>query len=384
MRCLVVDADAVPERLPAADLVIDAAYGTGFRGQWQAPQPSNPDALVLAVDIPSGIDGLTGEACGEVLAADCTVTFAAYKPGLLFGAGPDRAGEVVVADIGLDVSAARARLVDDVAVAAWLRPRARDDHKWRSAVRLVAGSPGMTGAAHLTAAAAQRAGAGYVRSSTPGSHTDPMAPTEVVVTALESSGWAEEVLADIDRFGALAVGPGLGRGAEVTEAVRRLVAAPTPMVVDGDGLVALGRDVGEVLSARSAASPPVVLTPHDGEFEALTGHRPEADRIADARALAAASGAVVLLKGPATVVAAPDGATLVVHSGDARLATAGTGDVLTGVTAAFLARGLAPLEAAAAAAQVHARAGALAWPDGMVASDLIPRLPEITNRLSGG
>jgi NAD(P)H-hydrate epimerase len=383
VRCRVVDAADAPRVLPPADLVIDAAYGTGFTGTYRAPRPARPDTPVLAVDIPSGVDGLTGVASGRALAADVTVTFAAYKPGLVLADGAALAGEVRVADIGLDVSSATARVVDDAAVATWLPARSLDAHKWRSAVRLIAGSPGMTGAAHLAAAAALRAGAGYVRLSTPGSDTDAGAPTECVVTPLPSDGWAAAVLDEgLDRFRSLAVGPGLGRHAGAVQQIRRvLTGASLATVVDGDGLTALGPAVVEVLAGRASDAGPVVLTPHDGEFATLTGAAPPADRFAAVRALAALVGAVILLKGPTTLVGHPDGSVLAVTSGDPRLATAGTGDVLTGVVAALLAAGLPGREAAAAAAHVHGRAGALAWPRGLVASDLVALLPVALSEL---
>jgi NAD(P)H-hydrate epimerase len=363
-----------PPGVPGCDLVVDAAYGTGFRGRWAPPDVGV--VPVLAVDLPSGLDGLTGEATGPVLAAVRTVTFAAHKPGLLLGAGPALAGEVEVADVGLDVSGARTHLVTDADVGSWLPRRAADAHKWRSAVWLVAGSPGMTGAASLAARGAQRAGAGYVRSSTPGSAPGGHGPVEAVATALPATGWASEVLADAGRFGALAVGPGLGREAATAVEVRALVAAHggVPLVVDGDGLHALGPEpVGEG----------VVLTPHDGEHERLAGCLPGPDRIDAARRLAQQTGAVVLLKGPTTVVADAGGSVLLAATGDQRLATAGSGDVLTGIVAALLAGGLDPLRAAAAGAHVHGSAGALGWRHGLVAGDLPDLVPAVLDRLAG-
>ena len=350
VRVEVLDAAAVPPRLPRADLVVDAAYGTGFRGGWAPPDPAG--APVLAVDIPSGVDGLTGEVGGGALAAARTVTFAALKPGLLLGAGPALAGDVEVADIGLDVSGATAHLVEAADVAAWLPDRARDSHKWKAAVWLLAGSPGMTGAAHLAARAAQRAGAGYVRVGSPGVDDDPVRPTEAVGRALPAEGFAPAVLDDLDRFGALAAGPGLGRAPATDAGVREvLAAAPVPVVVDGDGLTALaGGDGPEaVLRARPA---PTVLTPHDGEFARLAGAPPPPDRVDAARRLAARRGATVLLKGPTTVVADPDGAAL-------------------------LAQGVPPARAAAAGAWLHGRAGALGFRRGLVAGDLADLLPVV-------
>lgn len=371
VRVTVLDAADLPAALPPCDLVVDAAYGTGFRGSFAGPDAG--PAPVLAVDVPSGVSGLTGEASGRPLEADHTVTFAALKPGLLLGDGATLAGEVEVADIGLDVSSATAHLVEDVDVAAWLPPRPVSAHKWKAAVWVVAGSPGMTGAAHLSARAAQRAGAGYVRLSTPGVDDDPQRPTEAVGHALAGAGWDRAVLGDLERFGALVVGPGLGPGEASAAATHHVVTdAPLPVVVDGDGLSALGGDARTTLAKRQI---PAVLTPHDGEFERLSGHRPGPDRLAEARALAAELSAVVLLKGPTTVVAAPDGDVLVVTSGDARLATAGTGDVLSGLVGAFCAQGVDPFLAAAAAAHVHGRAATLGWPVGLVAGDLPDLVP---------
>ena len=370
VRVTVVDAAGRPATLPPADLVIDAAFGTGFRGEWSAPAT---DAPVLAVDIPSGVDGLTGAVGGQPMAAVRTVTFAALKLGLLLPPGAAYAGEVEVADIGLDVSSVRTQVLEAADVAAVLPSRGASGHKWQAAVRVVAGSPGMTGAAHLTAAAAFRAGAGYVTLSGPGVDDDPATPTEVVRRPLPSEGWADAVLADADRYGALAVGPGLGTAAGTVAEVRALVAGwPGPIVVDGDALTALGATAAEVTADRPV---PAVLTPHEGEFARLTGAPPGPDRIAGVRAVAAATGAVVLLKGPTTIVADPDGAVLVSTTGDARLATAGTGDVLTGVVAGLLAGGVSPRPAAAAAAFLHGRAGAVGWRYGLVASDLLDRLP---------
>jgi NAD(P)H-hydrate epimerase len=370
VRVAVIDAGDAPAVLPTADLVIDAAYGTGFRGEYRAPDPG--DALVLAVDIPSGVDGLTGQPAGRVLEADATATFAALKPGLLLGPGPELAGAVSVADIGLDVSAATTHLVGAAAVAGWLPAPRAAAHKWQSAVWVVAGSPGMSGAAALCCAGAQRAGAGYVRLSTPGGEATDLAP-EVVTVDLPAAEWAAPVLDGLGRFSALVVGNGLGTGAATAGALREVVAGArdrgVPTVVDADGLTALGRHAADVVG------PSTVLTPHDGEFARLAGGPPGDDRIAAARRLAAETGAVVLLKGRATIVAAPDGRVLVSTTGDERLATAGTGDVLAGVVGALLAQGLTPLHAAAAGAFIHGRAGALGWPRGLVAGDLPAAMP---------
>lgn len=368
VRVVEVDAASAPARLPGADLVIDAAYGTGFRGTYRAPlvEAGTP---VLAVDIPSGVDGLTGAVAEGVLAADRTVTFAALKPGLLLEPGAALTGDIEVADIGLDAASARTHLVERADVAAWLPARPPTAHKWQSAVWVVAGSPGMGGAATLATGGAQRAGAGYVRLSTPGGAAADV-PVEVVQVAVPARGWAATVAAGLDRFGALLVGNGLGLTPDTEAEVRALVSASTvPTVVDADGITALGEQ------AADHVGPHVVLTPHDGEFARLAGGPPGPDRIGAARDLAGRLGAVVLLKGHLTVVAAPDGRVALSGAGDQRLATAGTGDVLAGIVAALAACGLDPWRAAAAGALLHGSAADLGWRRGFVAGDLLDLLP---------
>jgi hydroxyethylthiazole kinase-like uncharacterized protein yjeF len=378
--------------LTRVDLVIDAAYGTGFRGTYAPPDPGG--SPVLAVDIPSGLSGLTGLAGKEpapgpdsgspvatAVSASATITFAALKPGLLLGDGPIHSGRLSVVDIGLgdQVDAVCSTwLVTDADVISRLPRRGRDAHKWKSALRVVAGSAGMTGAAVLVSTAAMRAGAGYVRLGLPGIEggLGQLRSGEVVVDALPESGWDDVVLADIERFSAMVVGPGLGRSPGITRSVAQLISgSKVPTVVDADGLNALG-SAEELRIVAAQCQAPVVITPHDGEYARLVGEPPAADRIASARTLSRSSGTVVLLKGPATVVAAPDGRVLVVTTGSPRLATAGTGDVLSGTIGGFLARGLPPLEAAAFAAHVHGRAAELGLAEGLVAGDL----PELVAR----
>lgn len=351
--------------LPACDLVVDAAFGTGFRGTYDAP-PAPPGARVLAVDIPSGVDGDTGAASGRPLVADRTVTFAAYKPGLLQGDGRTLAGEVHLADIGLPVGQPSIGLVEDDDVTRLVPTRPAASHKWATALAVVAGSPGMEGAAVLAAGGATRAGAGMVRLGVPGGGHAPW-PVEAVRLPLERAGWADAVLDVLGRCKALVVGPGLGRDEATQAEIRRLVSrSPVPVVVDADGLFALGDDPGPVVAGER----PVVLTPHDGEYARLAGEKPGPDRIGAARRLAARAGAVVLLKGSLTAVAAPDGQVLLAASGTSRLATAGTGDVLSGMIGAFVARGAGALEAAALAAHVHGRAAGRGRAEGLVAGDL--------------
>jgi ADP-dependent NAD(P)H-hydrate dehydratase / NAD(P)H-hydrate epimerase len=397
-------------RLPTADLVIDAAYGTGLRGPYAAPDPGA--APVLSVDIPSGVSGLTGEVAGEgsgpghAVVAEATVTFAALKPGHLLGEGPDRCGAVEVADIGLGAGVkevADTWLVTDADVIAGLPRRTREAHKWQTALRVVAGSPGMTGAAWLVSTAAMRAGAGYVRLGVPGTEAGDtgLPPSAIVVTSLppgpdragggaDGGDWVDAVLSDLRRFRALVVGPGLGSAGHgaggdlgATSAVGRLVrSASVPLVIDADGLNALGSldALSEVTAGRDL---PCVITPHDGEYTRLAGRPPGPDRIASAREAARRSGAVVLLKGSATVVAEPSGKVLIATAGSSRLATAGTGDALSGVIGAFLARGLGGAEAAAFAAHVHGRAAADGRAEGLVATDLPDLISAWLSRAQG-
>lgn len=375
VRVVVVDA-ADPGALPSHDLLIDAAYGTGFRGSFRSPVTASP---VLAVDIPSGIDGTTGVASGSPPVAAATVTFAALKPGLLFADGSRCAGRVSVADIGLDVGRASTHLVEDDDVTSWAERRPVDAHKWRSAAWVVGGAPGMGGAPVLAARSAFAAGAGYVRLSSPGTGRLPDAPIEAVGVPLALVSWHEAVLADEARVGALVVGPGLGREDASRDAVCRLATASTrPVVLDGDALWAVAGLRGRMSDA------PRVLTPHDGEYTQLAGHPPGADRVAAARRLAAERSAVVVLKGPTTVIADASGRARLVTSGDQRLATAGTGDVLSGIIGALLAAGGDAFDAAAAGAHVHGLAGRRCLPVGAIASDLAPHVSAVLSELLAG
>jgi NAD(P)H-hydrate epimerase len=399
----VVEADTLEGPLGPCDLVVDAAFGTGFRGRYDAPAV-RPGTPVVAVDIPSGLDGDRGLASGVPMVAATTVTFACLKPGLLQGDGPGLAGRLDVADIGVPVEAGIALLDDGDGV--MLPARARTAHKWSSAVAVVAGSPGMEGAAVLCARGASHAGAGMVRLCVPGS-AEPGAlgtgvrwPLEAVRLAIGSHGWAGPVLEILDRVGSLVIGPGLGRDPETLSEIRRLVdQAPVPVVADADALVALAdaRDLPALVRGSRTAAPagrPVVLTPHDGEYRALAGEDPGPVRTEASRALAGRTGGVVLLKGALTAVAAPaawfgtwtetpgaglglsggrlggDLPVLLCGAGTPALATAGTGDVLAGIIGAFLARGLPSPFAAALAAHVHGRAARAGHREGLVAADL--------------
>jgi NAD(P)H-hydrate epimerase len=362
------------EELGDADVVIDALFGTGFQG---APRDdaaaligriNAADAPVVAVDLPSGVDASTGEIAGAVVDADVTVTMHAPKVGLAVAPGRFHAGEVEVADIGIDAQETRHRLVTEEILALVPRKRASDTKYSAGTVLVVGGSPGMSGALCLAAEAAFRADAGYVAVAT---HAESL---PVVETRLLEA--VKATLDDVDRLAqratAVAVGPGLGRGDSERNLVRRLLRElPLPVVVDADAL--FGLEPGEWPAPR-------VLTPHAGELGRLLGR--DSDWV-DAHRLEAVGEAVerfrcvVLLKGADTLVAAPDDGVLVSASGTPALATAGSGDVLTGVVAAFLAKGVEARLAAAAAAFAHGRAAELVpHARGVVASDVIAALPQ--------
>ncbi len=364
--------DPAETKLPDVDLVIDGAFGTGISRPYDAPATSSP---VLAVDIPSGIDGLTGELVGRPMRASHTLTFAALKPGLLLQPGAEWTGTIEIADIGLSVNHTRSWLFTRSDAARSVPRRRPDDHKWRRAVLVVGGSAGMTGAPLLAAEAAFRSGAGYVRAQLPG-----CAPlthrSEIVSEALPSDGWADTVLAHQERFHSVVLGPGLAPGSHrEVQAVVDGLDAGMPVVVDGTALRLLGE--------RPTLRPSVILTPHDGEFAALAGGAPGADRFTACRDLAMRTKATVLLKGPLTIIATPDGRTLAVGHGDARLAVAGSGDVLSGAIGAFAAAGIEPGLAAALGAWVHADAGNQLPALGGIASDLLPGLAHSLTELVG-
>lgn len=357
---VILDADDRPATLPAADLVIDAAYGTGFSGAYVPPDPGR--AAVLACDVPTGVDGDTG-AAEQAVRADETVTFGAEKPGLLLGDGPGHAGEVHVEPLGLDCSRARAWLMED-RDRDLVPTRPRQSHKWTSAVLVVAGSPGMLGAAQLCATAAMRGGAGYALLASPGCRAADLPPGEHVGRSLPAQGWEAEALPLLERVKAVAMGPGLGASRATVEGVAAVLAGfGGPVVLDADALAGLDLDR---LARRPGAT---VLTPHEGEFSRLFGTIGQ-DRVGAVVAAAARCGAIVLLKGPTTVVADPSGQVRLAAAGTSGLATAGTGDVLTGLVAALLAAAVPALDAAALAAHAHGAAARLGPRFGLVAGDL--------------
>ena len=370
-RVTVIAAADAPAALPRCDLVIDAAYGTGFHGSYDGPAVP-PGVPVLSVDIASGVDADTGAAPGAPFRATDTVTFAAYKPGLLQGAGFGCSGAVQVVDIGVALPASRAALIEDADVAANVPPRPRQSHKWSTALGIASGSVGMEGSAILSTSGAMAAGAGMIRLGNPGNPSAAW-PTEAVRMHLDGPRWADAFLSATEKCRAVVIGPGLGTDATTQEEIRAVIArAPHPLVIDADAITALG-DASAARELLAQRRDPTVLTPHDGEFARVAGSAPGDDRLAAARQLASRIGAVVLLKGPLTAVAAPQEGypdVLLASAGVPALATAGTGDVLSGVIGAFLARGVPVHLAAALGAHVHGRAAARGRPEGLVAGDL--------------
>jgi len=355
------------------DVLIDALFGTGFSGD---PRPEAAGLIermngagvpILAVDIPSGVDASTGEVPAAAVRAAATVTFHGRKVGLEVAPGRFLAGEVVLADIGLEAQETAHALITDEVIR--LVPAKRDeDTKYTSgSVLVVGGSPGLTGAACLAATAAFRADAGYVAVAAP---REALAVLETrLLEAVKRP--LEDAFEAAERASALALGPGLGREGGAQELVRRLLEETAlPAVVDADGLFGL-----EPFD-RTA---PTVLTPHSGELGRLIDRDSgwvDAHRLEAVRSAAERFRCVVLLKGADTLVAEP-GAGVLVHGGSpAALATAGTGDVLTGVIAAFLAKGLDARTAAAAGVAAHSRAAVLTGRSrGMVAGDVVEALP---------
>ncbi len=387
-----------PERLEGAAVIVDAILGTGAGGPPREPVAGALAAItasgapVVAADIPSGVDASTGEAEPAAVRAVATAAFHSGKPGLWIAPGKSHAGAVTVVDIGIPdgapVTEARVGLLRDAPLLAALPRRTPGDTKFTSGRVLVAGgSPGLLGAVLLAATAAARAGAGYVSACVPASQLPVLAAQlrEVMQLALPEVGGhhtpagIEPLLAELDRRGgALVLGPGLGAGHDATGFARGLAAlAAAPLVLDADGLNAHAGDL-EALAARTA---PTVITPHEGELGRLLGvpsAQVAAQRLASAREAAARSGAIVVLKGDDTLIARPDGFVAVSPGATAALATAGTGDVLSGVAGALLARGIEPFTAACAAVRLHAAAARAAaarvGAEGLIAGDVVDEL----------
>lgn len=358
-------------QLPAADhhdLIIDAILGTGIKSEVRGLYASAIDWInesglpVVAVDVPSGISADNGQLLGRAVRATETVTFAELKPGLVFFPGAEHAGRIRIIDIGIPPSLLREApggcwLLEDEDVLEYLHPRPADAHKGRFGhLLVVAGSSDKPGAAGLCCRAAVHGGAGLVTLAAPPEvlRSVVIGPVEYMGTPVKNTQDLLEACAGKD---ALAIGPGLGTSSQAAELVRRAVAdSELPMVIDADGL----NNLAGRLQLLTGTAGERVLTPHPGEAARLLECSTAAiqrDRLAAARRLAAASGAVVVLKGARTVVADPQQTAWVVAAGNPGMASGGTGDVLTGIIAALLAQGLSARGAACCGALWHALAG---------------------------
>ena len=383
-------------RLEGALGIVDALLGTGSTGAPRDPLASVIEDLnraagsVIAADVPSGVDASTGEVAGVAVRAVATATFHRAKPGLWIAPGKACAGEVAIVDIGIPDDApaeADAGLIG-AGVLAELPRRGPQSTKFSSGnVVIVGGSRGLTGAPCMSALGAMRAGAGYVTVAAPASLelAFAMRLLEAMFAGLPEEEGAlaphalDAALSAVARADAVVLGPGFGRSSGAQALVHALAArVEVPLVIDADGLNAFAGRLAE-LSGRPART---VLTPHAGELGRLLGvdsAEVGRARLHHARAAAARAGAIVVLKGDDTLVAAPSGRVGISAGGSPALATAGTGDVLAGVTGALLAKGMPPAHAACAAVYAHGRAGRLAaaahGPDGVIASDVIAALP---------
>lgn len=390
LRALGVPFSRGDAAVAGATLLVDGVFGTGLarpvegvfaealRALAGAPAP------VLALDVPSGIDADTGQPLGMALPAALTCTFGALKPGLVQHPGRGLAGEVVVCDLGVPPPPPlRQAVLERDDIARFVAPRRDDAHKGHGGhVLVLGGTPSMLGAAQLAARGALRAGAGRV---TLGRRGDP-APSPLAEVMSAACATPEQALAALGAKQAVVLGPGLGLdagGRALAQVLAR--AAETPAVLDADALTAIAGEGG--LEALQGAAPRV-LTPHPGEASRLLGRPTEevqAHRFAAARELASRAGQVTVLKGAGTIVAAADGRCRVVLRGTPALAVAGSGDVLAGACGALLAQGLAPFEAASAAAWVHAVAGEVAAAGrdrGLLASEVADALSVVIGELA--
>ncbi len=403
------------EALRGVALIIDAILGTGFAGvprggaaeAIEAINAARAGALVLACDVPSGVDASTGEVAGGAVRADATGTFNAGKPGLWIAPGKAHAGDVRVIDIGIPADGrpiqALAGLITS-GVTDKIPRRGRDSNKFTAGSVLVCGgSPGLTGAPSLAARAAMRAGAGYVTLAGPSSLASVFEAKllEVMTAALADVDGAlteaslDGALARASRVQSVVLGPGIGRAEGTGAFVRAFAGAvQVPLVLDADGLHAFAAgstSPSAPLPELRARGVPTVLTPHAGELGrllSLDSAAVGARRLHCARLAAEQSGAIVVLKGDDTIIVDPAG-PVAISVGDApALATAGTGDVLSGITGAYLSKGMDAFTAACAAVFTHAaaarRIAATLGPEGVIASDVIATLPTVLRAVGEG
>lgn len=410
--------DASAEVETDADLIIDALFGAGLRRPLQGQARELVERVnrsgkpILAIDVPSGLDGTTGQADGPVIRARRSVTFFRRKTGHLLYPGRRLCGEVVLADIGIV-----ADLLPEVAAYPtcanapslwWARfPQCDvEGHKYiRGHVVVVSGPAESTGAARLSARGALRMGAGLVTVAGSAAATAINAThlTAIMVKALTADGGLAEFLTDTRR-NAVLIGPGAGVNAATAANVMMVIGSPAAAVLDADALTSFAPDADAEPPVQSAGlgfvvrsaepgptaeqlfetirsrSAPVVLTPHDGEFSRLFGEQP-GSKLMRARAAAQKSGAIIVLKGPDTTIAAPDGRAVINDNAPPWLATAGSGDVLAGFVMGLLAQRMPAFEAACAAVWLHGTC-ANAFGQGLVAEDLPEILPSVLQALS--
>ena len=395
--------DAAEVDLARADCVIDALFGAGLARDIDGEAKTIIDRInafaraggrVLAVDVPSGIDGETGKIRGAAVEANASVTFFRLKPGHLLLPGRTLAGEIRLADIGIGEAAlasiAPKTFVNAPAVWRASVPHAgAASHKYeRGAALVLSGSAHHTGAARLAARAALRAGAGIVSVASP---LDAVAVNSAHLTAVMVAPFAnarefEALLAD-ERRRAIVLGPGAGVSATLRKLVAAALTKPAKdrtIVLDADALVSFAGDAARLAALIRRAGHQAVVTPHEGEFaklfEGASGVRLEDDKLSRARAAARLMGSVVLIKGADTVVAAPDGRVTIGWDLPPWLATAGSGDVLSGLVAGLAAQGMAAFEAASAAVWLHGACGRAVGP-GLIAEDLAEALPGVLRAL---
>jgi NAD(P)H-hydrate epimerase len=378
-----------PSLIEGAAVVVDAVFGAGLARPVEGVAAAVITALAasgvpsVAVDVPSGLDGATGEVQGVAAKAAVTVTFFHKKPGHLLLPGRTLCGTLVLADIGIPdaVLGAIAPKTHENGPALWLDafpwPDA-ESHKYRRGEALVRGGAEMTGAGRLAARAAARIGAGLVSVAVPPSAWPIYAASLVgiIVRPVLVASELAALLADPRRTATL-IGPGAGVGEATRDEVLAVLASRRAAVLDADALTSFADRPDELFAAIAG---PTVLTPHEGEFRRLFGNL-SGGKLDRAREAAVRSRAVVLLKGADTVVAAPDGRAVVNANAPAWLATGGSGDVLAGMIAGLAAQGLDPFRAAACAAWLHGEAGRQVGP-GLVAEDLVEALPRVLRRLA--
>jgi len=404
-RCHAIETDAnltavLGPLLQTSDLLVDAIFGTGLNAPVKGVAASAIDLMnassrpIVAIDLPSGLDADTGTVLGTAVTATLTVTLARPKRGLYLGVGPNYAGVICVADIGIPadlIATAKipVTLLDAASIRSLLPIRNRTAHKGTFGhAGLIAGSAGKTGAAAMAAMAALRIGAGLVTVATPRSVSDVLEAKLLEAMTFpapetEARTLSKQALESLRAFAAdktaLAIGPGIGTHPDTQTLVHNLlVEVNKPMVLDADGINALAGH-REMLSR---AGGPLILTPHPGEMARLleiTSAEVQRDRLGVAARLAREQNVCVVLKGAGTIVAGPDGRLAVNSTGNPGMATAGTGDVLTGIITGLLVQGLSAWNAACAGVYLHGLAGDLAASEqgemGLIAGDVIQAIP---------